>query len=185
MSEKIRGFGGWLVKTFVKGYGDNCNDPKVRGRCGVLAGIVGICCNTLLCIAKILIGFISGSLAITADGVNNLSDAASSIMTLLCFHISQKPPDDEHPYGHARVEYLSGLAVAALILIVGFQLAKESVGKIIDPSPVAFSCTALINCFTTLKLTSASSNAIFTSRSAAFTSASVSRPLLFRFLNTF
>ena len=139
MSEKIRGFGGWLVKTFVKGYGDNCNDPKVRGRCGVLAGIVGICCNTLLCIAKILIGFISGSLAITADGVNNLSDAASSIMTLLCFHISQKPPDDEHPYGHARVEYLSGLAVAALILIVGFQLAKESVGKIIDPSPVAFS----------------------------------------------
>ena len=136
--KKIGGFSGMLIRLLVKDH-QNAADPRVRGRYGAAAGIVGIVANTLLCAGKMLIGFISGSVSITADAVNNLSDAASSLMTLIGFRISQKPPDKEHPYGHARVEYLSGLAVAALILIIGFQLAKSSVEKILAPSPVEFS----------------------------------------------
>ncbi len=128
----------FLVRLFIKDY-QQLNDMKIRAKYGFLAGIVGILCNIVLFAAKLTIGMLSGSLAITADAVNNLSDASSSIVTLLGFRLSQKPPDDEHPFGHARFEYLSGLAVAALILIIGFQLGKDSIMKIIDPTPVEFS----------------------------------------------
>lgn len=128
----------FLIKTFVK----NCDDtknPAVRGAYGFVAGVVGIVCNILLCVAKMFVGLVSGSVSITADALNNLSDATSSIVTLLGFHISKKPADDDHPFGHARFEYLSGLAVAGLILIIGFELATSSFEKIIHPTDVSFS----------------------------------------------
>lgn len=132
-----------LVRMFVKNYKD-CENPKVRSAYGTLAGIVGIICNVFLCGSKLVIGTLSGSVSITADAVNNLSDASSSIVTLIGFYLSKKPADEEHPFGHARFEYLSGLAVAALILIIGFQLAKSSIEKIIHPSPVEFSAALVV-----------------------------------------
>lgn len=134
---------GLLVKLFVKN-SENVENPQVRTAYGNLAGIVGIICNILLCISKMLVGILSASVSITADALNNLSDAASSIVTLIGFYLSKKPADDDHPYGHARFEYLSGLAVAAMILIIGFQLAKSSVEKIINPTEVYFSKALLI-----------------------------------------
>ena len=126
-----------LLKLFVKD--KNTHSPAVRARIGSLSGIVGICANILLFGAKLFIGIISGSLSITADAMNNLTDATGSVVTLLGFRLAEKPADEDHPYGHARFEYLSGLAVAALILIIGFELAKGSVEKIFSPTPVAFS----------------------------------------------
>ena len=105
---------GLLLRLFVKDY-RNTEDPKVRGAYGKLAGVVGIVCNLLLFAGKLIAGLLSGSVAITADAVNNLSDASSSLVTLLGFKLAERPADEEHPYGHARLEYLSGLAVAALI----------------------------------------------------------------------
>ena len=110
-----------------------------RPAVGRLSGIVGIVCNLLLFALKLTVGSISGSLSISADAMNNLSDASSSIVTLLGFKLSEKPADEDHPYGHARFEYLSGLAVAALIVIIGFELLKTSIGKIISPTPTEFS----------------------------------------------
>lgn len=109
-----------------------------RGAVGKLSGVVGIVCNLLLFGFKLLVGTLSGSVSITADAMNNLSDASSSIVTLLGFRLAEKPADADHPYGHARFEYLSGLGVAAMILIIGFELAKTSVEKIINPAPVEF-----------------------------------------------
>lgn len=128
-----------LLRLFVKG-GDPAS-PAVRSRCGKLSGITGIVCNLLLCLAKFLIGTLSGAVSIAADAVNNLSDAASSVVTLLGFKLAEKPADEEHPFGHARIEYLSGLAVAALILVIGVLLAITSVKKLLSPAPesVAFS----------------------------------------------
>ena len=97
--------------------------------------MVGILCNALLCLGKVLAGVFSGSVALVADGVNNLSDAASSVVTLLGFRMAQRPADADHPYGHARYEYISGLVVAALILVIGADLAQSSVGE--DPPPPA------------------------------------------------
>ena len=134
---------GLLVRMFIKDY-QKIEEPKVRGAYGTLAGIVGICCNLLLFAAKLVIGMLSGSVSITADAVNNLSDASSSIMTLVGFRLAQKPEDAEHPYGHARIEYLTGLAVAALIMIIGVQLAKSSFLKILHPEPVEFSAVLVI-----------------------------------------
>lgn len=131
-----------LLRLFVKNYEDT-SDPKVRGACGKLAGIVGIVCNLLLFGGKLLVGIISGSVAISADGLNNLSDASSSLVTLLGFKLSERPADEEHPFGHARMEYLSGLAVAALILLIGVELAKTSVERILHPEPVEFSLLTL------------------------------------------
>ena len=126
-----------LLRLFVKD--TNTHSPAVRARVGSLSGIVGIACNILLFIGKLVIGILSGSLSITADAMNNLTDATGSVVTLLGFRLAEKPADEDHPYGHARFEYLSGLAVAALILIIGFELAKGSVEKIFSPTPVAFS----------------------------------------------
>lgn len=127
-----------LLRIFVKNHGDTDN-PKVRSAIGTLSGIVGIVCNVILSGAKMIIGALCGSVSITADAMNNLSDATSSIVTLIGFKLALKPADEDHPYGHARFEYLSGLAVAALIVIIGFELAKSSVEKIFHPAPVAFS----------------------------------------------
>ena len=131
-----------LLRLFVKDH-SNTGDPKVRTAYGKLAGFVGIVCNLLLFAGKLLAGILSGSVAITADAVNNLSDASSSLVTLLGFKLAERPADEEHPYGHARIEYLSGLAVAALILIIGVELAKNSFAKILHPETVAFSFLTL------------------------------------------
>ena len=132
-----------LLKLFVKNH-ENGADPLVRSKVGKLSGFVGILCNALLCAGKLFIGTISGSVSITADAMNNLTDAASSVVTLVGFKLAEKPADEDHPYGHARYEYLSGLAVAALVVVIGFELAKTSFGKILHPESVAFSWPLVI-----------------------------------------
>lgn len=127
-----------LLRRFVKDH-KNTDDPRVRGAYGRLAGIVGIVCNLLLFAGKLVAGLLSGSVSVAADAVNNLSDASSSLITLLGFRLAERPADEEHPYGHARIEYLSGLAVAALILLIGAELAKTSFLKILHPEAVAVS----------------------------------------------
>lgn len=110
-----------------------------RTRIGKLSGTLGIVCNALLSAVKIAAGYLTGSMSVTADGLNNLSDAASSIVMLLGFKFAEKPADKEHPYGHARYEYLAGLTVSALILVIGYELCKSSVQEIFRPSPVGYS----------------------------------------------
>ena len=127
-----------LVKLFVKDSG-NVRDPKVRQRYGTLSGGVGIFLNLLLSAGKMVAGVITGSIAITADAFNNLTDAGSSVVTLVGFRMAGKQADGDHPFGHGRIEYLSGLAVSVVILLVGLELAKSSVEKIIHPEPVEFS----------------------------------------------
>ena len=114
----------FLLRRFVSGW-DAPDTPGVRATVGRLSGIVGILCNLLLFAAKLLIGTLSGSLSICADAMNNLSDAASAIVTLIGFRLAEKPADADHPFGHARFEYLSGLAVAGLIMLIGFELLKS------------------------------------------------------------
>ena len=123
-----------LLRLFVK----DPDTPDGRARVGSLAGAVGILCNLLLFLGKVTAGLLSGSVAIAADGWNNLTDAASSIVTLLGFRFSRKPADAHHRFGHARAEYLSGLCVAVLILFIGTELARGSVDKILEPKPVEF-----------------------------------------------
>ncbi len=130
-----------LLRLFVKDH-RNTADPQVRAAIGSLSGTVGICCNALLFLMKLIVGALTGSVSITADALNNLSDASGSILTLVGFRLADKPADEHHPYGHARAEYLSGLAVAVLILFIGFELVKSSVDKIFHPSPVTFSAPA-------------------------------------------
>lgn len=125
----------FLLRRFVRGYPD-VSRPESRAACGNMAGAVGIVCNLLLCGFKFLAGIVTGSVAISADAVNNLSDASSSIITLLGFRMSAKPADAEHPYGHGRTEYLSGLAVSVMILLIGLELVKSSVEKIVHPAPI-------------------------------------------------
>lgn len=132
-----------LLCLFVKEY-ENGNDITVRASVGKLAGITGIVCNVILFVGKLLAGILAGSVAIIADAVNNLSDASSSVVTLLGFRLAQMPADQDHPYGHARYEYLSGLMVAVLILVIGVELVKSSVGKIIHPEAVDFSVITVV-----------------------------------------
>jgi cation diffusion facilitator family transporter len=132
-----------LLRLFVKD-ANNKTSPKVRAKVGLLSGVTGILCNVLLFAGKLMMGILSGSVSITADAMNNLSDATSSIVTLIGFKLAERPADEEHPYGHARYEYLSGLAVAAMILIIGFELAKSSVEKIIHPEAVTFSLPVVL-----------------------------------------
>lgn len=129
---------GLLLRLFVKNYTDT-ESTEVRTAVGKLAGVVGIVCNGILFFGKLAAGLLAGSVAIVADAVNNLSDASSSVVTLLGFRLAQQPADADHPYGHARYEYLSGLMVAVLILVIGVELVKSSVGKIIHPEAVDFS----------------------------------------------
>lgn len=132
-----------LLRLFVKNH-RQVDDPAVRSAVGRLAGLTGIVCNTLLFLGKLIVGIIAGSVSIIADAVNNLSDASSSVVTLLGFRMARQPADAEHPYGHARYEYLSGLVVAALILIIGAELAKTSVMKILHPASVEFTLFTFI-----------------------------------------
>ena len=127
-----------LLRLFVKNY-ENSEDMAVRASVGKLAGATGIVCNIILFLGKLAAGLLAGSVAIIADAVNNLSDASSSVVTLLGFRLAQQPADEAHPYGHARYEYLSGLMVAVLILVIGVELVKSSVGKIIHPEAIDFS----------------------------------------------
>ena len=131
-----------LLRLFVPDY-ENREDTAIRAAVGSLSGTVGILCNLLLFAVKLAAGLMTGALSITADAMNNLSDASASIVTLAGFRLAGKPADAHHPYGHARFEYLSGLAVAALILFIGFELAKSSLEKIFTPTPVAFSFVAV------------------------------------------
>ena len=133
----------FLLRLFVRDH-QNTKDPTVRAKIGSLSGFVGIACNLLLFAGKIIVGTLTGSMSITADAMNNLTDASSSIVTLIGFRLAQKPADEDHPYGHARFEYLSGLAVAAMIIVIGFELAKGSVEKIIHPTPVEYSVVAMV-----------------------------------------
>ena len=123
---------------------DKMPENKRRGAYGMLCGIVGIVLNLILCAGKFFAGIVSHSIAITADAVNNLSDAASSIVTLVGFKLAGQKPDSKHPFGHGRIEYISGLIVAAAILIMAFELIRDSVTKIIHPQETQFSTLAIV-----------------------------------------
>jgi len=133
----------WLFKLLIKD-SENVKDVKVRDSYGKVAGVVGIVSNCILCAMKMIIGLIAGSIAIVADAVNNLADAASSVITLVGFKLASMPEDEDHPYGHARIEYIAGMIVSMIIIIVGFELGKSSVQKIINPEPLEFSITVVI-----------------------------------------
>ncbi len=132
-----------LSKLFIKN-SDDKNDPKVRQAYGVLCGVVGIALNILLFVGKFFAGTISGSVSITADAFNNLSDAGSSVLTLIGFRMAGTKPDPDHPFGHGRIEYISGLAVSAAILLMAFELFKTSADKILHPEHVEFSVLAVV-----------------------------------------
>ncbi len=126
-----------LIRLFVKD-SEQVSNPDVRGRYGKLSGLVGVGTNLLLFVVKFLTGFFFHSIAIMADAVNNFSDMASSLITLIGFKLSSKPADAQHPYGHARMEYISGLIVSFLVMMVGVQLVQSSFGKILRPQPTGF-----------------------------------------------
>ena len=139
-----------LAALFIPGR-ENTGDSAVRRAYGVLCSAVGIGLNILLFAAKYIAGAVSGSIAVTADAFNNLSDAGSSIITLIGFHLAGKKPDKDHPFGHGRLEYIAGLAVSALILLMGFELGKSSVAKILSPEklssgwlPVVILCASIL-----------------------------------------
>ena len=132
-----------LARWFIKNR-ENIEDGAVRRAYGQLCGLVGIGLNILLFAGKFFAGTLSGSIAITADAFNNLSDAGSSVVTLLGFRLAGRKPDPEHPFGHGRMEYISGLVVSALILLMGVELAKSSWAKIRQPEPVEFSVIAIV-----------------------------------------
>ncbi|MBB6713416.1 cation diffusion facilitator family transporter [Clostridium gasigenes] len=130
-------FSNFLVQFFVKD-NENVKNNKVRNSYGTLGGIVGIIINSMLFILKFFVGMLVGSIAITADAFNNLSDAASSVITIAGFKMANKPPDAEHPFGHGRFEYISALIVAFLVMFVGIQFVKSSVQRILNPETITF-----------------------------------------------
>ena len=127
----------FLIRHFVKDY-QNIQDVEVRTRYGSLAGMVGICCNLLLFTVKLLTGLLVNSISVMADAFNNLSDAASSLISIVGVKMPEKPADEEHPFGHGRIEYISAFIVAFLVIEVGFSLFKTSFGKIRNPEPMVF-----------------------------------------------
>lgn len=126
---------GLLIKFFIKNHTET-KLPSVREAYGRLGSIVGILANLILCTTKIGVGFLFNSISILADGFNNLSDAGSSIVTLVGFKLSSKPADEDHPFGHARIEYISGLIISFIIFLLGFELIKSSAHKILHPEPL-------------------------------------------------
>ncbi|MDD6980504.1 MAG: cation diffusion facilitator family transporter [Clostridia bacterium] len=132
-----------LCKLFVKDH-QNLEDPRVRARYGVFSGIVGILVNLLLFVGKLIVGLIFTSVAIMADAFNNLSDAGSSIVSMVSFRISAKPADRDHPFGHARIEYLASMIVSFLILLIGFELITESIDSIRNPSDSPIDIIAMV-----------------------------------------
>lgn len=134
---------GLLIRLFVKN-SEDIRNPDVRKDYGTLSGGVGIVCNILLFVFKVITGIVSSSISVIADAFNNLSDAASSIITIIGFKLADKPADNEHPYGHGRYEYLSGLLIAFLIVMTAVELLKSSVDKIFSSSDVEFSAFSVI-----------------------------------------
>ena len=134
-----------MVSILAKIMGiENLAQDKKRSAYGKLCGVVGVVLNILLFAGKFLAGWISNSIAITADAFNNLSDAGSSLVTLIGFKLAEQKPDSDHPFGHGRMEYLSGLIVSAVILMMGFELVKDSIDKILHPTGVDFSIVVLV-----------------------------------------
>ena len=133
-----------MEKWMERRFGADIKSGKVRGRYGKMASIAGVMANVLLFLGKLAVGTISGSVAITADAVNNLSDASSNIVSLLGFKLADKPADEDHPYGHGRYEYLSGMMVAVMILVIGVELMKGSIEKILHPTAVSLSWPTVI-----------------------------------------
>ena len=127
----------FLVKRFVKN-SENVSDVKVRESYANLAGIIGIITNSLLFLIKLSVGLLSNSVSILADAFNNLSDAASSIITIIGFKMANKPADAEHPFGHGRIEYITAMIVSFMVMLVGLQFVKTSFQKIVNPTPVTF-----------------------------------------------
>lgn len=132
----------FIMKAFVPGYGKK-DEPQIREKSGRVAGAVGIVTNLVLFVIKLVAGFVSGSVAVMADAVNNLTDSGSSIVMLVGFKLAGKPADEKHPFGHARIEYLSGVIVSFIVLFLGLELGKTSIEKIISPEPADFSVMAL------------------------------------------
>lgn len=131
-----------LARIFIPNY-KNTDDPEVRRRYGQLAGTVGIALNLLLSALKFIAGGITGSIAITADALNNLSDAGTSIVTIVSFKLAEAPADRKHPFGHGRIEYVGGLIVSGMILLVGYELLRDSISKIITPEELSFQYLSL------------------------------------------
>lgn len=131
-----------LIRLFIKD-SENVKNRVVRRSYGVMAGVVGIVCNVILFAAKLITGILSGAISITADAVNNLSDAGSSIITLVGFKMAGKRADRQHPYGHGRIEYITGLLVSLTIMLVGVELLKTSFDKAVDPDNVGFSLISI------------------------------------------
>ncbi|MBR1472139.1 MAG: cation transporter [Lachnospiraceae bacterium] len=148
---------GLLIRLLVRD-ADEVKDPKVRQRYGMLAGMVGIFCNVMLSVLKVVLGLLSGAVSIAADAVNNLSDAASSVVTLLGFRLAGKSADKEHPYGHGRMEYISGFIVAAAVVAVAIELLRTSADHILHPveldvrpvTIVLLSCAIVVKCWMAL-----------------------------------
>lgn len=132
-----------LCKWFIKDH-TQVSDPNVRRKHGTLVSVVGILLNLLLCAGKMLAGSLTGAVSMVADAVNNLSDAGSQIISFISFKLSAKPADRDHPFGHARIEYVSSMAISFLILLVGFELLKSSVTKIFNPEETKFSIVSIV-----------------------------------------
>jgi cation diffusion facilitator family transporter len=133
----------FLIKTFIKNSDDIKND-KVRSDYGSFAGIVGIVSNLILFIIKLIVGFLTKSIAVTADAFNNFTDSASSLITIIGFKLSKAPADEKHPFGHGRVEYISALLVSFMVIFVGLQFIKSSFNRILNPSKVVFETVPFI-----------------------------------------
>jgi cation diffusion facilitator family transporter len=133
----------FLIRRFVKNH-EKTGDSNVRQAYGYLGGFVGVIANILLFAGKLTVGFLINSIAVMADAINNLSDAASSIITLVSFRMTNKPADREHPFGHGRIEYISAMIVSFLVILVGFEFIKSSVERVMNPEPVTFSWMTFI-----------------------------------------
>ena len=133
----------FLIKKFAT-YSENSDDLEIRKKLGMLSGTVGIICNLLLSMSKFFAGILTSSIAISADAFNNLSDAISSIVTLICFKTSNSPADKDHPFGYGRIEYVSGLIVSIAIIFMGIEFTKSSIEKLFNPEDVSSEWTAII-----------------------------------------
>jgi len=133
----------FIIKKYIKDY-ENTKDSSVREAYGKLGSIIGIISNLFLCVSKISVGMIFKSISITADGVNNLSDTGSSVITLIGFKMAGKPADKDHPFGHERIEYISGMIVAFVIVLLGLELVKSSFDKIMNPESIKFSYIMIV-----------------------------------------
>ena len=132
-----------LLKIFIRN-SDDTDNPKVRQKYGMLSGIVGIVCNVILFVTKFFAGIITGAVSVSADAFNNLSDAGSSIITFIGFKMAGKPADTEHPFGHGRIEYVAGLAVAVAIIVMGVELFQQSAARILHPEETVFSIVSVL-----------------------------------------